>query len=94
MTALRYGCHEETLVEGLTYAPATPVGINADEVAVDLARISLRLEPGEESDDRFVVDRDKGPRAKVGEEETRQHPRHLTAAPPGVDPADDPVVVF
>src|SRR5215213_1117944 len=39
------------------------------------------------------MDRDVGPRSKVGEEEARQHPRHLTTAPPGVEAGDDLIVV-
>ena len=35
--------HEETLVEGLADALAAPAGVDANEVAIDLARIGLRL---------------------------------------------------
>jgi hypothetical protein len=93
VAALSRRCHEEALVKGFSQTPPPPAGINADEVAVNLVRVGLRAEARQESDDRFVMNRDIRPRAKVGKEETWQHASHLAPAPPNVNAGDDPIEV-
>jgi len=46
MAALRRRRDEESLVKGFTDTAPSPGGINANEVAVDLARVRLRPESG------------------------------------------------
>ena len=85
---------EEALVQAPADARATMLGSDADEVDVRLVRVRLGDEADQEGDEvsPFVLRHEARP-LEVEEEELRQHRRHLTPAPPGVDMLDHTAVV-